>query len=131
MTTLNRGLGQLLSPAPDAAVRTYAGPALADRLPALAAFATTGPRVPLSRHPGWLPILERGMGHTPIALEAVRGGRTVGLMNLAFIRSLLFGRFLVSLPYLNSGGAVAADGRAAAALTDRAVELAEQLKVRY
>ncbi|HEY1379582.1 MAG TPA: FemAB family XrtA/PEP-CTERM system-associated protein [Gemmataceae bacterium] len=131
MTALNHGLGQLLSPAPDAAVRTYTGPALTDRLPALAAFATAGDRVPLSRHPGWLPVLEQGLGHTPFALEAVRGGRTVGVMGLAFVRSVLFGRFLVSLPYLNTGGAVAADGRAAAALTDRAVELAEQLKVRY
>jgi FemAB-related protein (PEP-CTERM system-associated) len=131
MTTLNRSLGQLLSPAPDAAVHTYTGPALAARLPALTAFAIAGARAPLSRHPGWLPVLERGLGHTPIALEAVRNGRTVGLMNLAFVRSMLFGRFLVSMPYLNSGGALAADARAADALTDRAVELAEQLKVRY
>ena len=131
MTALNRSAGRLVSPAADTIVRTHTGPAIGDRLPALAEFAAAGARVPLSRHPGWLPVLERGLGHTPIALEAVRGGRTVGLMNLAFIRSLLFGRFLVSLPYLNSGGALASDAKAADALTDRAVELSEVLKVRY
>jgi FemAB-related protein (PEP-CTERM system-associated) len=131
MTALNRVPGHLLSPAPGLAVRTHAGPALAERLPALAAFATAGPRVPLSRHPGWLPVLREGLGHTPFALEAVRGGRTVGLLSLAYVRSLLFGRFLVSLPYLNYGGAVAEDGRIAAALTDAAVELADRLDVRY
>ena len=53
------------------------------------------------------------------------------MMSLAYVRSLLFGRFLVSLPYLNSGGAVAADERAADVLIGHAVELAEQLKVRF
>ena len=87
--------------------------------------------MPLSRHPGWLTVLEHGLGHTPIALEAVRDGQTVGLMSLAFVRSLLFGRFLVSLPYLNSGGTLATDSAAADALTDRAVELADSLNVRF
>ena len=121
MTTLNHSPGHLLFPATDAVVRAYTGRALTERLPALTAFATAGARVPLSRHPGWLPVLEHGLGHTPIALEAVRGGRTVGMMSLAYVRSLLFGRFLVSLPYLNSGGAVAADERAADALIRRTV----------
>jgi FemAB-related protein (PEP-CTERM system-associated) len=131
MTTLNRNLDQLRSKNPDTFVYTHTGRALAERLPALAEFATAGPRVPLSRHPGWLPVLERSLGHPPIAVEAVRGGQTVGTLHLAFVRSLLFGRFLVSLPYLNSGGVLATDVRAANALTDRAVELADRLKVRY
>jgi FemAB-related protein (PEP-CTERM system-associated) len=131
MTALNLPPGLVQSPAREPAVRTYTGRELADRLPALTAFAASGPRVPLSRHPGWLAVLAEGLGHTPYALEAVRGERTAGLMSLAFVRSLLFGRFLVSLPYLNYGGAVAEDDRAAAALTDRAVELADQLRVRY
>jgi FemAB-related protein (PEP-CTERM system-associated) len=131
MTTLNRNAAQLLSRASDVTVRTLTGRALTDRLPALAEFATGGARGPLSRHPGWLPVLEEGLGHTPIALEAVRGGRTIGMMNLAFVRSFLFGRFMVSLPYLNSGGVLASDDEAAGALTDRAMALADELNVRY
>jgi FemAB-related protein (PEP-CTERM system-associated) len=104
---------------------------LAGRLPALTEFVTAGPHVALSRHPEWLPVLAEGLGHTPYALEAVRGGETVGYLGLASVRSLLFGRFLVSLPYLNSGGVLADDAAVAAALVDNAVALAGELGARY
>src|SRR5262249_37311993 len=52
-------------------------------------------------------------------------------MSLCYVRSLLFGRYLVSLPYLNYGGALADDDRVAGLLIDRAVRLAEDLRVRY
>jgi len=104
---------------------------LAGRLPALADFVTAGPHVALSRHPGWLPVLAEALGHVPYALEAVRGGKTVGYLGLSYVSSLLFGRFLVSLPYLNSGGVLAEDAAVAAALVDRAVALADQLGARY
>lgn len=121
-----------LAPEPEVlAVRTHAGPGLAGRLPALADFVTAGPHVALSRHPGWLPVLAEALGHVPYALEAVRGGKTVGYLGLSYVSSLLFGRFLVSLPYLNSGGVLAEDAAVAAALVDRAVALADQLGARY
>src|SRR4051812_3570208 len=131
MTALAPASRQFVSTTPELAVRTYDGPALTARLPALTTFATAGARVPLSRHPGWLVVLREGLGHEPYALEALRGERSVGVMALACVRSLLFGRYLVSLPYLNSGGVFAEDASAAAALTDRAVELADRLRVRY
>jgi FemAB-related protein (PEP-CTERM system-associated) len=71
------------------------------------------------------------MGHTPYCLEAVEGGQTRGVLPLAYVRSLLFGRFLASLPYLNSGGVLADNTDAAGALIDRAVALAGQFRVRY
>src|SRR5262249_28052789 len=74
-----------------------------------------GPLLELSRHPGWLSVLARGLRHSPYCLEAVEGGLTRGFLALAFVRSLLFGRYLVSLPYLNYGG-VHADGDAPAGL---------------
>jgi FemAB-related protein (PEP-CTERM system-associated) len=64
-------------------------------------------------------------------LEAMAGDRVVGRLPLAFVRSRLFGRFLVSLPYLNSAGVTAVDGAVAAALVDRAVSLADELDVQY
>jgi FemAB-related protein (PEP-CTERM system-associated) len=87
--------------------------------------------VALSRHPGWLRVLERGLGHTVYCLEAVEGEETRGFLPLAFVRSLWFGRFLVSLPYLNSGGVSADDGVVRGRLIDRAAALADQLRVRY
>ena len=65
------------------------------------------------------------------AVEAVAGGQTVGLLPLAHVNSLLFGRFLVSLPYLNTNGVVAASPDVQAQLVGRAVVLAEELNVRY
>ncbi|OHB66345.1 MAG: hypothetical protein A2V70_10070 [Planctomycetes bacterium RBG_13_63_9] len=53
------------------------------------------------------------------------------MLPMSFVRSLLFGRFLVSLPYLNSGGVMASDESVATALIDRAVRLSDKLGVRY
>jgi FemAB-related protein (PEP-CTERM system-associated) len=52
-------------------------------------------------------------------------------MALCHVRSLLFGRYLVSLPYLNYGGALADDDSVAGLLIDRAVQMARDLRVRY
>src|SRR5205823_625987 len=78
-----------------------------------------------------LTVLERGLGHTPYSLEAVEGERTVGFLPLAYVRSVLFGKFLVSLPYLNSGGILADDDATARLLADRAARLGDELGVRY
>lgn len=113
------------------AVRVYFGQELAAQLPRLRAYALRGDRVALSRDPDWLNVLADAFGHTPYALEAVEDGRTVGYLPLAFVRSLLFGRFLVSLPYLNSNGVQADHEPATRALVDRAVRLADELDVRH
>jgi FemAB-related protein (PEP-CTERM system-associated) len=89
-----------------------------------------GPLVELSRHPVWLNVFRRSFGHVPYCLEAVEGERTRGFLALAYVRSWLFGRYLVSLPYLNYGGVMADDDEVARLLIDRAIELAEQLRVR-
>jgi FemAB-related protein (PEP-CTERM system-associated) len=112
-------------------VRLHHGKELHHRLPALEAYVLRGTRVPLSRSPRWLSVLERGMRHTPYAIEAIDGDRTCGFLPLAFVHSLLFGRFLVSLPYLNSNGVLADDDRTARLLVDEAVRLADRLHVRH
>jgi serine/alanine adding enzyme len=119
------------STASPVSVNVLAGAGLAARLPVLEAYANRGERVPIGRHPGWLTVLERGLQHTAYALEATEEGRTVGYLPLAYVRSMLFGRFLVSLPYLNSGGILADDDVAGRCLIDEAVRLADSLKVRY
>ncbi|MFO0842148.1 MAG: FemAB family XrtA/PEP-CTERM system-associated protein [Gemmataceae bacterium] len=89
-----------------------------------------GPLLELSRHPAWLRVLARGLGHVPYCLEATDGGRTTGFLALSYVESLLFGRYLASMPYLNYGGVQADDDETAGQLIDRAVELADRLKVR-
>jgi len=64
-------------------------------------------------------------------VDALIGDRLVGFLPLCYVRSMLFGRFLVSLPYLNTGGVLADDETIAGAIVDRAVDLADRLKVRH
>jgi FemAB-related protein (PEP-CTERM system-associated) len=112
-------------------VRLHEGPAVEKAIPRLEAYLLRdGPLLELSRHPGWLSVLARGLRHSPYCLEAVEGGLTRGFLALAYVRSLLFGRYLVSLPYLNYGGVHADGDDVARLLIDRAVELADRLAVR-
>jgi FemAB-related protein (PEP-CTERM system-associated) len=92
----------------------------------------------LSRHPAWLSILPRALRHTPYCLEARVDRQLRAILPLVAIRSRLFGSFLVSLPYLNTGGVIF--GRACSTeeqetcgriLVDQAVELADDLRVRF
>jgi FemAB-related protein (PEP-CTERM system-associated) len=116
---------------PEGAVRLLTGRELASELPRLETYMIRA-GTPLSRHPGWPLILARGLGHVPYCLEArSQSGRTQGLLCLSYMRSLIFGRFLVSLPYLNYGGIIADDESIARRLVDRAVVLADSLNVRY
>jgi FemAB-related protein (PEP-CTERM system-associated) len=84
-----------------------------------------------SYHPAWLLVLQEGLRQIPYCLEAVADGQTQGFLLLSHLRSLLFGRFLVSLPFINYGGPVAGDEPTAGRLIDRAVQLADELHVRY
>jgi FemAB-related protein (PEP-CTERM system-associated) len=117
---------------PDLSIVVHPRAGLASRLPALTEFVcSSAPVVPLSKHPGWLNVLQAALGHEPFAIEAVVAGRTHGFLPLAHISSLLFGRFLVSLPYLNTNGVIAASADVQAQLVSRAVTLADEMNVRF
>ncbi|MCC7407425.1 MAG: FemAB family PEP-CTERM system-associated protein [Phycisphaeraceae bacterium] len=85
--------------------------------------------------PRWLDVLSESMGHEPHVLIARQGEGplpgVVGYLPLALVSSRLFGRFLVSLPYVNRAGVAAAKPAATAALVERAVTLADRLDVDY
>jgi FemAB-related protein (PEP-CTERM system-associated) len=85
----------------------------------------------LSQDPTWATVFGSAFRHRVFWLEAVAEGQTRGFLTLAYVRSRLFGRFLVSQPYLNYGGVVADDERIARLLIDRAVVLADELGVRH
>jgi FemAB-related protein (PEP-CTERM system-associated) len=113
-------------------LREYSSEELEQVMPRFADYflKQPGPRY-LSRHPAWLMVLQDGLQHTAGCIEAVEGGSTRGILPLAFVRSMLFGRFLVSLPYVNSGGPLADDENVAKLLIDRAVEVSADLRVSY
>ena len=112
-------------------MRTFGEDDLPQNLTRLEAFVAGRESLPLSRHPAWLSVLADGLQHRPFCLEAVEGEKTRGILPLAHVSGLLFGSFLVSLPYLNYGGVLADDEGVARRLIDQAVELAERLDVRY
>jgi FemAB-related protein (PEP-CTERM system-associated) len=100
-------------------------------LPRLVAYFQGKGCVALSMHPAWLGVLVKELRHAPYCLEVVEGDRTRGFLALAYMHSYVFGRYLVSLPYLNYGGVMADDARVAGLLIDRAVRLADELGVRH
>lgn len=74
---------------------------------------------------GWREVMHRAMGHeTPYLAARDRAGRLAGVLPLVRVRSLLFGDYLVSMPFLNYGGPLGSDA-AVTALADAAVELAD------
>ena len=79
----------------------------------------------------WLAVLQQGLKHQPIVIEARRGAELVGVLPLALVDSFLFGKYLVSLPYVNWAGVVCEDAEVARALIDRAVALADEFDVRH
>ncbi len=79
----------------------------------------------------WGEILHAALGHEPYFLSARRGEEITGILPLVFVRSLLFGRFLVGLSYLNTGGVLGDCPDSARRLIDEAVRLADELQVRH
>lgn len=79
----------------------------------------------------WLMALTDGLGQRPYCLVANKASSITGVAPLMFVKSRLFGRFLVSLPYLNSSGLRVKDEASARLLVDEAVRLADELDVRY
>jgi serine/alanine adding enzyme len=85
-------------------------------------------------HPGATPyhrqafrgVFDRAFGHPSHYLAATRGGRLSGVLPLVEFQSALFGRFAVSLPFVNYGGVLADDDDVALALAEHATALAAQ-----
>ncbi|TWU39728.1 FemAB family protein [Novipirellula artificiosorum] len=79
----------------------------------------------------WVESVSKGLGHQVFFLRACSGDETTGLLPLVLVTGPIFGRFLVSLPYLNTGGVWAQDREVAGQLVDSACDLADQLDVKY
>lgn len=99
---------------------------LDDRLPALTHLTNQAATVSLTRQPRWLQIFRDGMKHRAVAIEATRNGQTVGYLPLVFLKSMLFGKRLVSMPYVNTSGACAIDPEVQHQLVNEAIKLADQ-----
>ncbi len=93
------------------------------------AYVLAAPGATFFHRAGWQRALHEAFRHDTHYLRAMRGGRIVGVLPLAHVKSLLFGSALTSLPFAVYGGVVADDEDAARALEDEAQRLARQLRV--
>ncbi|MEX2173564.1 MAG: FemAB family XrtA/PEP-CTERM system-associated protein [Pirellulaceae bacterium] len=112
-------------------VRVVSGQAALASLPEWTRFWQSLPPGPIGADPRWLAVLAEGLGHLPYAVEARIEGELAGLLPLALVRGPLFGRFLVSLPFVSSCGVLSEDSQLAEPLVERAIELADELRVKH
>src|SRR5262249_35469371 len=112
-------------------VQTHRGQALVANLTRLEEYFSRHNPSLLSRHPAWTVLLAETLRHGAYLLDAREANQTRGCLGLVHVRSLVFGRFLVSMPYLNYGGVLADDDKIGQLLIDRAATLADNLDVRY
>ena len=79
----------------------------------------------------WRNIIENTFGHEGYYLIAKDNGIVRGLLPLFFIKSRLFGRYLISLPFLDRAGVIADTPQIATLLCEAAIEKAQQTQVDY
>jgi FemAB-related protein (PEP-CTERM system-associated) len=70
----------------------------------------------------WLDVIQTSFRHDTKYLVAHAGPEVAGVLPLVFFRSRLFGRFTVSMPFLNYGGILANNSDAARALLQHAID---------
>jgi serine/alanine adding enzyme len=75
----------------------------------------------------WLQVIEETFGHKSYRLAAMEDGAIHGVLPLTFIRSRLFGKFLVSIPFFSYGGVLTREEVARDKLLEGAVDLAKKL----
>jgi FemAB-related protein (PEP-CTERM system-associated) len=95
------------------------------------AYVAAHPSAFSYHRPGWLRVIKRAFGHRTTYLVARRDGRIVGVLPLVLMASRLFGRFAISLPFVNYGGIIASDDEAAASLVAEAIAVTRQAQGAY
>jgi serine/alanine adding enzyme len=79
----------------------------------------------------WLQAICKGLSHSPIVLQHTTDGVVDGVLPLVLVQSILFGKFLSSLPYINTGGVWAKTPSIAYELVSKACDLADSYQVRF
>jgi FemAB-related protein (PEP-CTERM system-associated) len=79
----------------------------------------------------WRQVFERAFGHETLYLAARDHGSIVAVLPLVIFTSRIFGRFAVSLPFVNYGGVLARDHASAVFLLQRASALADERRLAH
>ncbi|HUE86405.1 MAG TPA: FemAB family XrtA/PEP-CTERM system-associated protein [Vicinamibacterales bacterium] len=94
--------------------------------PVCDAYVAGHPQGSSYHRPAWLDVIRSAFGHETTYLAAECAGRVAGVLPLVFFDSRLFGRFTVSVPFVNYGGVLADDLETERALLDAAIERTRQ-----
>jgi FemAB-related protein (PEP-CTERM system-associated) len=94
-------------------------------------FVTTNPAGTFFHLSAWREVLEQSFGYEPLYLCARGSDGICGVLPLFLVKSLLFGRSLVSMPIGVYGGPLATDHETTRVLLQNATGLAKQHAVRY
>jgi serine/alanine adding enzyme len=95
------------------------------------AYVQAHPAASAYHHRGWLDLIGRAFGHEVRPLACIDGDAVTGVLPIVVMRSSLFGRFAVSLPFLNAGGVLADGDESATALVDAAIAIGRERRVDY
>lgn len=76
---------------------------------------------------GWKQVIQESFGWPTFYLMAVHADKARGILPLVWQRSWMFGNFLTSLPFVDSGGVVADGESTEKTLVQEAIELARRL----
>ncbi len=81
---------------------------------------------------GWRRVVEETFGHATMYFSAMdEQGHVRGVLPLVLLSSKMFGRFLVSLPFVNYGGILANDDETKAGLIDTAIQYAVEIRATH
>lgn len=91
-------------------------------------FVYSSPEASYCHLSGWRRVIERAYGHRTYYIWAHENGETKGVLPLVLIQSRLFGKNLVSMPFLDEGGICSGEEQAKVALYQKSLILYEDLK---
>jgi FemAB-related protein (PEP-CTERM system-associated) len=79
----------------------------------------------------WRTVFERAFGHRTEYLAARQGSEIIGILPLVILQSRLFGKFMVSLPFVNYGGVLSRNDQARHDLLGHALHVARELRLSH
>jgi serine/alanine adding enzyme len=93
---------------------------------AVDAYVDAHPQASTYHRGAWLDVIRAAFGHEVKYLVAETAHGVAGVLPIVFFNSRVFGRFTVSVPFLNYGGVLADGADVERALLDRAVSETER-----
>lgn len=96
------------------------------------AYVDSHPRATNYHQYAWKKVIEKSFRHKTYYLAARDSNNEIcGLLPLTYMKSPLFGRFLVSLPFFNYGGMLCNDNETAEVLLKESSKILEDLHAEY